>query len=400
MPGPRVLMVCARYLPDLGGIETHVHEVARRLAASGAFEITVLATDRSRSRPANECADGVRIVRVPAWPRNRDYYFAPAVSGVVAQPRHWDLVHCQGVHTLVPILAMRAASRARLPYAVTFHTGGHTLRHRNALRSVQWRLVGPLLRKADALIAVSRFEAAQLAAQARLGDKPISVIRNGGTLPDLPPGTQPVPGRIVSAGRLERYKGHHRVIEALPHVMGLVPEAHVVVLGQGTYRAELRSLAARLGVAERVTFRHIDPSDRREMAIALRQASVVATFSDYEAHPVAVMEALGVGRPVVGYASSGVAELVNDGLVYGLTPGASASDAATELVRAMAQDHARFLPPVPTWDGAAGQLADAYRQVLGSRSVSGGRIERHLSDRRDRLRNTQQDANLAKGNKQ
>ena len=47
----RVLMVSARYLPDMGGIETHVHEVSRRLAKTGDFEITVLATDRTRSRP-------------------------------------------------------------------------------------------------------------------------------------------------------------------------------------------------------------------------------------------------------------------------------------------------------------------------------------------------------------
>ena len=369
MAALRVLMVCARYLPDMGGIETHAYEVARRLAALDEFEITVLATDRSRNRPANEIVEGVRIVRIPAWPKNRDYYFAPAVASIVAQPQQWDLVHCQGIHTAVPILAMRAAVRVKLPYAVTFHTGGHTLRHRNALRSIQWRLIGPMLRKADSLIAVSRFEAEQLAAQARLGDRPISIIRNGGTLPTPPPGTQAVPGRIVSPGRLERYKGHQRVIEALPHVMRQVPEAHLVVLGQGSYEAELRSLAERLGVAERVTIRHVEPADRTGMAVALAEASVVASFSDYEAHPVAVMEALGVGRPVVGYACSGIGELVNEGLVLGVTPGTSASDAAGDLVRAMTRQDARALPEMPTWDTTAGQLGAAYRQVLDSRQA-------------------------------
>ena len=95
---------------------------------------------------------------------------------------------------------------------VTFHTGGHSLRHRNAMRSVQWRLAGRLLRNAASLVAVSRFEAETLSEQARLGSKPVTVIRNGGTLPPTPAGTAVVPGRIVSSGRLERYKGHHRVI--------------------------------------------------------------------------------------------------------------------------------------------------------------------------------------------
>lgn len=365
----RVLMVCARYLPDMGGIEMHVYEVARRLVAQGEFEITVLTTDRSHSRPADEVVDGVRILRVPAWPKSRDYYFAPAISSVVGQRRQWDLVHCQGIHTPVPILAMRAAGRAEIPYAVTFHTGGHTLRHRNALRFIQWRLAGPMLRRADSLIAVSKFEAGQLATQARLGDKPITVIRNGGSLPALPAGTRAVPGRIVSSGRLERYKGHHRVIEALPYVIRHVPEAHLVILGQGPYEVELRSLAERLGVSERVTIRHVEPADRTGMAVALGEASVVATFSDYEAHPVAVMEALSVGRPVVGYATSGVGELVSEGFVIGVMPGAPASEAAGHLVRAMTTPDVPVLPEMPTWETATGQIAEVYRQVLRGRQA-------------------------------
>jgi len=226
-----------------------------------------------------------------------------------------------------------------------------------------------MLKQADSLIAVSQFEAAQLATQAHLGATPIKVIRNGGTLPALPPGTQAVPGRIVSPGRLERYKGHHRVIEALPHVLRGVPEAHLVILGRGSYEAELRSLAERLNVADRVTIGHVEPADRTGMAVTLGQASVVAAFSDYEAHPVAVMEALSVGRPVVGYASSGIGELVTEGLVAGVTPGTPAAEAAGQLLQAMTRPSSRTLPEMPTWDTAAGQIAMVYRNVLHSRQA-------------------------------
>src|ERR1700722_3383321 len=215
----RVLMVAARYLPDMGGIETHVHEVSRCLAKSGDFEITVLATDRTRSRPQHEFIDGVTVLRVPAWPRSRDYYLAPGIASVVGQRGRWDIVHCQGIHTPVPLLAMLTARRVRTPYMVTFHTGGHTLAHRNALRGIQWRVAGPLLRKAASLVPGGRFEADSLSAQPHLGDKPIAVIRNGGTLPPPPAGTRVIPGRIVSCGRLEGYKGHHRIIEALPDII-------------------------------------------------------------------------------------------------------------------------------------------------------------------------------------
>ena len=189
------------------------------------------------------------------------------------------------------------------------------------------------------------------------------MIRNGGALPPVPADVRPVPGRIVSSGRLERYKGHHRVIEALPLVRREVPDAHVVVLGSGDYHDELVALAGRLGVADAVTIRHVAPVDRAGMAVELSSAAVLAAFSDYEAHPVGVMEALTLGVPVVGYDVAGIADLVEDGVVRGLPPGAPAEDAARALVEQMDADREPGVGvPVdlPTWEESADRLAEVY----------------------------------------
>jgi glycosyltransferase involved in cell wall biosynthesis len=361
----RVLFVCNRYLPELGGVETHVREVAQRLVRESDLEITVLATDRTRTLAREDVINGTRVLRVPSWPRRRDYYFAPGVLKVVGQRDRWDLVHCQGVHSPVPVMAMFAARRAGIPYLVTFHTGGHSQALRNRLRPAQWRMLGPLLRDAVALIGVSQFEARTLSGDARLASESVRVIRNGGTLPPPTPGTAPVPGRIVSSGRLERYKGHHRVIEALPHITPAVPDAHVVILGSGAYETQLVELARRLRVEDRVTIRSIDPGDRGAMADELVQASVVAALSDYEAHPVGIMEALSVGRPVVGYMTSGVAELVAEGWVHGIDPRSPIPDVAKQIAAAMSSQPLIDPAALPTWDGCARQLADLYRSLAG-----------------------------------
>ncbi len=96
----RILMVTPRYLPDMGGIETHVHEVSRRLRGHGVVT-TVLTTDRSGRLPVGETVEGFSVERVPAYPRNADYYAAPAMWSRIRHGQE-DLVHCQGVHTLVP----------------------------------------------------------------------------------------------------------------------------------------------------------------------------------------------------------------------------------------------------------------------------------------------------------
>lgn len=368
----RVLMVCARYLPDVGGVETHVGEVARRLAAGGEFEITVLATDRTRALPRREVVDRINILRVPAWPRNRDYYLSPLIPGVVRCPGRWDIVHCQGIHSPVPALAMIAARKAKLPYLVTFHTGGHSLRHRNVLRPVQWRMIGPLLRDAAVLIGVSRFEADTLSRQAGLCNKSIVVIRNGGSLPPPRAGTTVIPGRIVSSGRLERYKGHHRLIEALPYLIPKVRDAHLVVLGEGPYEHELRRLAYRLHVDDRVTIRCIDPRDRQAMATALAEASVFASLSEYESQGVGIMEALDVGRPVVGSDVAAVAELVDEGWIYGVGAGEPAAGVARQLATAMSSGPLIAPGSLPTWDACADRLRELYLALgNGSGTVPG-----------------------------
>ena len=75
------------------------------------------------------------------------------------------------------------------------------------MRTTQWRLAGPLLRNAASLIGVSHSEAAALTRHARLDDTQVIVIRNGGALPPPRAGTVPVPGRIVSSGRLVALQG-------------------------------------------------------------------------------------------------------------------------------------------------------------------------------------------------
>jgi glycosyltransferase involved in cell wall biosynthesis len=356
----RVLQVAARVAPDLGGIETHVHEVARRLSEGGEFELTVLATDRTRGRARVERCDGYTVHRVPAWPRERDYYLAPGIYSEVRRGE-WDLVHCQGIHTPVPVLAMAAARAARRPYVVTLHTGGHSLRHRNALRSLQWRALGPLLRGAYRVIGVSRHEARLFTDLAGLDPTRVEVIRNGGSLPAPTRPPDVVPGLVVSVGRLEHYKGHHRVIEALPYLRQVCPGATVEIIGAGPYETDLRELSARLGVADAVGIHAIPPADRQAMATALGRAAAMAALSDYEAHPVAVMEALTLGTPVIGFAVAGVADLAEDGLVRPVRPSATAEQVAGALREVLSAPRPGVTPGLPTWESCAEALAQVYR---------------------------------------
>jgi glycosyltransferase involved in cell wall biosynthesis len=144
-----------------------------------------------------------------------------------------------------------------------------------------------------------------------------------------------------------------------------IPGAHLLILGRGPYESNLYKLARHLGVSDRVIIKHVAPADRQGMATMLAESSVVAALSDYEAHPVAVMEALCAERPVVGYDTAGIGELSAAGWVRGVPRGAPAAVVAQELVKAMSSpspvDHAQL----PSWDSCADQLAHIYLSSLG-----------------------------------
>ena len=246
----RILIVTPRDPRTQGGVERHVAEVARRHAAAG-HEVTVLCGDAEGDAPRTERRDGYEVRVLPAHPRGRDWFLVPRLWREMRRARP-EIVHVQSYHTLVPPLAMLRALRLRVPYVLTFHGGGHSSGARNRARTAQRRVQRPLLARAAKLVAVARFEIAEYGEELRLGPEHFALIPNGTDLsfaagePD-----RTGPPTVASVGRLERYKGHHRVIEAFPETLRRRPDARLQIVGTGPYEGG----APRPGRA---------PRDRRE----------------------------------------------------------------------------------------------------------------------------------------
>ena len=357
-------MVTARSLPFMGGIETHVDEVAGRLAKRG-IALTVLSTDVTRKLPELEERDGVITRRFPAWPKSKDYYVSPGLMQAVANGS-FDVVHVQGVHNAVPPLALAVAERHHIPCLITFHTGGNSSPFRNAIRGIQWRVEGPLLRRATRLVAVCEFEADLFADALKVDRSQIALVRNGSERLPRSDRTAEFAGAplIVSIGRLERYKGHHRAIAAMPAVLKRAAGARLVIVGHGPYEAALREKVDHLDLSESVSFVSYGPEDRDLMGALVRSANVAVLLSEYEAHPVAVMEALAEGVDVVVAATSGMTELGRDGLVTTIALETSGEELAEVLLR-VAGEHrwSSGAPALQSWDDCADALAAIYREV-------------------------------------
>ncbi len=360
----RVLMVTARFLPHVGGTEIHTYELARRLVGRG-VDVTVLTTELDPARLSSDVRHGFPVVRVKAWPRGRDWYVAPGIPRVVGDGR-WDLVHVQGVHTMVLPIALWAARRVGLPYVITLHSGGHSSHLRRLVRQLVRRAFARWMRDAARIIAVSQFERDVFSAFLRLPAREIEIIPSGvdpstlkhegdgsheSILPEL---DAPL---IVSVGRLEKYKGHDRILRALPGIASHFPGVRLVILGTGPDEPRLRRLAADLALRPRVEIRGIPIERRTELYALLDQADLVVALSAYESHGLAALEAAARGRSVLVADSSALRELVTAGFARGIPLGSPELERA--VVRQLREPH-RPSRELPTWDECAARTLDLY----------------------------------------
>ena len=363
----RVLLVAARYIPYVGGLETHVYEVGRRLASAG-VDVTVLTTDVSGALPTLEEFEGKQIRRVRAWPANRDYYFAPGIYRAITQGQ-WDIIHCQGYHNLVPPLAMLAAIRANVPFVLSFHSGGDVTSLRKALRRVHWEMLRPLLSHAQKLIAVSRFEADYFRDHLRLPAERFIIIPNGASPAQVMNPAIDSVGEldnaplILSVGRLERYKGHQRVIAAMPKVLEQIPDARLRIAGTGPYESNLWEMARKLGLERHIEIRAVAPEDRGGMAALLSRANLIALLSEYESQGIAVMEALALRRPVLVANNSALREFADLDLVYGVPLESTPEQVARAIVHQLQRPILAQNIALPTWDDCASSLLALYQTI-------------------------------------
>lgn len=223
-----------------------------------------------------------------------------------------------------------------------------------------------MLARAARLVAVSQFEADFFKQKLNLKSSQFTVIPNGASLPQLEekPEESGEQKLIISIGRLERYKGHHRVIEAFPGVLRKYPNAQLQIVGSGPYEPELRRMINTLGLAGSVEIGAVPPGNRAGMAEVLSKASVVTLLSNYEAHPIAVMEALAMKRPVLVTDTSGLGEIARKGWVKSVGLKSTAHQVSQALIDQIEHPLIAIGVELPTWENCVGELSKLYTQLI------------------------------------
>lgn len=171
---------------------------------------------------------------------------------------------------------------------------------------------------------------------------------------------------LVSVGTLSPRKGFHLVMEAMT---GLRSDLRFAIVGgdgaEGAMGAELRSLAARLGVADRVIF--AGPKDPGELAAWYSAADLFVLASGHEGCPNVVLEALACGTPVVATPVGNVTELLTPEV--GVVAERQVPDLAAAIRQGLARDwdreaiRARIEPR--TWQAVGREVMEEIQAAAG-----------------------------------
>ncbi len=121
---------------------------------------------------------------------------------------------------------------------------------------------------------------------------------------------------VGSIGRLVEQKGHSYLLQAVPHVLKVVPQARFLIIGAGELREELAVEAGHLGIQSKVIF----TGPRQDVASLLNSMDLFVNPSLWEGLPTVVMESMAARVPVLATNVPGIDELIEPRVSGQLVP--------------------------------------------------------------------------------
>jgi glycosyltransferase involved in cell wall biosynthesis len=357
----RIAFVTPGYPPDLGGVETVVGELARRMANAGE-EVEVFGHAARDGGATSAWEDGVLVRRFRVPLPSREFAVSPGMLAELVRRRHdFDVIHAHNFHSL-PAMGAALAGMRPLVFSPYFHGGGHSQAAR--LAHVAYRPLTRILFAACAhIVSASKAEAAALARSMPYIRSPVTVVPIGvvGDLDEARPFVETSPV-VLAAGRMEHYKQFDRVVLA---ASWLPAESEIVLIGNGSARRDIERLVAARGLAGRVRIvGRVSDEDRRRW---FRTAKVLVSMSTRESFGLTLVEALAAGIPVVASdipAHREIAEQQPRGAVRLV----AVDSAPEEIAKAIDAAVVSGLPSgvlIASWEEITKQLLGIYASVCG-----------------------------------
>jgi mannosylfructose-phosphate synthase len=409
--------------PDTGGQVVYVLKLSESLARLG-YTVDIFTRQFEDQAAIEPIGDGVRIVRIPAGGpdlRRKEWMFeivpewvdaaetfikAHGLAYAFIDSHYWD----------AGLAGDALAARLRIGHVHTPHSIGSWKRDNmngdleDLERAYNFRRriadERHVYERADAIVATTpQQREVLLRAEYDVDGEKVAVIPPGFDDTRFFPVSDStrqaikrelgVDGRLILAlGRVAANKGYDLLLRSMPAVFSRMADARLLLAvgstaptpGERRQVGELKSLAADLGIADRVVFVDFVPDER--LADTYRAADVFALSSRYEPFGMTAVEAMACGTPTVVTTGGGLWEMLTWGIeaLYAdpQDPDAFGHTIATILryptvARQLAANGSQQARAKFTWNGIAQQLTavlDDYADGFASAPAAPSRTER------------------------
>ncbi|MBY5329212.1 glycosyltransferase family 4 protein [Rhizobium leguminosarum] len=366
---PLIVHIVRQFLPNRGGLEDVVANLARQTVRRG-YRVRVVTLDSLFTAPEDklplrEDIDGIEVVRIP-WSGTSRYPLAPQVFRHLADA---DLVHVHAIDFFFDALAWGRLLHGK-PMIVTTHGGFFHTQKYATLKKIWFRT----LTRASAMAyrRVVCCSASDLKQFSEIAPDSL-LIENGadiGKFADT--ASRRAKRRIVTIGRFSVNKRLDHLLDAMAMLKTRDPEWHLDIVGAESdlNRADVEGAIESRHLSGRVTL-HVSPENDTIRRI-IAEASILASASEYEGFGLVALEAMSAGLLPVLNANDAFATLAARHPVLMLADFTNPESAATTIeaahqallhqpdaVRAELLDAARGY----SWDIVAGRYIDLYRSL-------------------------------------
>lgn len=331
----KIIQVCERFPPSIGGLENHVYNLSYELSLRG-HQVTVLTSDIKNisffkisraDKPYEKITDNFEAYRFKAYPPDipyaNTYATIPSLIKklITSKP---DIIHIQSYMLIHSDITSILSRMKKIPAVLTVHTFGDAppRPHLGALMKFYIHTLGKMNLKFASKIIVLVPDAAEYISQLGINKEKICIIPNGINYNHFLNMPSPyefkkdykIDGKMVLfVGELSSRKGVQYLIKAMPKILRKNSDTTLVIVGVDYgFKNHLEDLSHKLGLGNNVLF--TGPISNEGLLKAYSACDVFVLPSEREGLPTVILEAMASRKPVVATNIGGNPYVIEDGV--------------------------------------------------------------------------------------
>lgn len=370
----KILMVTEWHPLTIGGVQRHVKELAENLIEKG-FEVTIIT--KTNNKKLNKKHGKIPIIEIEHATPIQSILTPPSPNKLKEAIMKYspDIIHVHHAFTPTPLLTLYIADKMEKPKILTNHSiAGNSILTLMSCKGLKF--LKYFISRADKIISVSKCAAKFI--EKLLGSEVESIIiPNGVNVNRFKPSEKEADKPIVLfVGRLVHRKGVHILIKAFTKVVKEIPEAKLVIVGEGYMKPILQMISKQLKIKEKVKF--LGEIDEEKLLKTYQKSRVVVIPSLYrESFGIVALEAMATGKPVIATRVGGLPEIIKDGINGLLTQPGNPTELAEKITLLLSDKSIankmgvmgrKIAVEKYSWNVIAKQIINVYLEVIEEKS--------------------------------